>query len=48
MVHGSGLDEETAFGLIWEVCNPAWVPPWSEHDWRHHIITEVTRSPETR
>ncbi len=37
MVHGFGLDAETAFGLLWDRYNPRCQPPWSEKELRHKV-----------
>jgi hypothetical protein len=37
MVHGFGLDSETAFALLWDRYNPRCQPPWSEKELRHKV-----------
>ncbi|GJQ30455.1 MAG: hypothetical protein HBSAPP03_23390 [Phycisphaerae bacterium] len=37
MVHGFGLDAETAFGLLWDRYNPRCQPPWSEKELQHKV-----------
>lgn len=37
LVHGFGLDEETAFGLLLTEYNPRCQPPWSEGELRHKV-----------
>lgn len=37
MVHGFGLDPETAFNLLWTRYNPRCQPPWSEKELRHKV-----------
>jgi len=37
MVHGFGLDPETAFSLLWDRYNPRCEPPWSEKELRHKV-----------
>ncbi|HMN41160.1 MAG TPA: DUF3987 domain-containing protein [Phycisphaerales bacterium] len=37
MVHGFGLDPETAFGLLLDRYNPRCQPPWSEKELRHKV-----------
>jgi hypothetical protein len=43
MVHGFGLDPETAFGLLWERYNPRCQPPWSEKELRHKVSDAASK-----
>jgi len=43
MVHGFGLDPETAFGLLLNRFNPRCQPPWSEKELRHKVSDAVSR-----
>lgn len=47
MVHGFGLDPETAFGLLWDRYNPRCDPPWSEKELRHKV-TDAASKPHER
>jgi hypothetical protein len=43
MVHGFGLDPETAFRLLWERYNPRCIPPWTEKELRHKVSDAATK-----
>ncbi|MBX3408223.1 MAG: DUF3987 domain-containing protein, partial [Phycisphaeraceae bacterium] len=43
MVHGFGLDAETAFGLLWDRYNPRCQPPWSEKELRHKVSDAASK-----
>jgi hypothetical protein len=47
MVHGFGLDAETAFRLLWDRYNPRCEPPWSEKELRHKV-TDAAGKPHDR
>ncbi|HRQ74201.1 MAG TPA: DUF3987 domain-containing protein [Phycisphaerales bacterium] len=46
MVHGFGLDPETAFGLLWDRYNPRCDPPWSEKELRHKVNDAASKPHE--
>ncbi len=43
MVHGFGLDEETACGIMAQRYNPRCVPEWSERELRHKVSDAATK-----
>ncbi|MFO0083752.1 MAG: DUF3987 domain-containing protein [Phycisphaerales bacterium] len=43
MVHGFGLDPETAFGLLWDRYNPRCQPPWLEKELRHKVSDAASK-----
>ncbi len=43
MVHGFGLDPETALGLLLERYNPRCQPPWSEKELRHKVSDAASK-----
>jgi len=43
MVHGFGLDVETAFRLLWDRYNPRCQPPWSEKELRHKVTDAASK-----
>jgi len=43
MVHGFGLDPETAFQLLWDRYNPRCQPPWSEKELRHKVSDAASK-----
>ncbi|QOJ01029.1 MAG: DUF3987 domain-containing protein [Phycisphaeraceae bacterium] len=43
IVHGFGLDAETAFGLLWDRYNPRCQPPWSEKELRHKVCDAANK-----
>ena len=43
MVHGFGLDAETAFRLLAERYNPRCEPPWSEKELRHKVTDAAAK-----
>jgi len=47
MVHGFGLDAETAFQLLADRYNPRCEPPWSEKELRHKV-TDAANKPHDR
>jgi hypothetical protein len=47
MVHGFGLDPETAFSLLWDRYNSRCQPPWSEKELRHKV-SDATSKPHER
>ncbi len=46
MVHGFGLDPETALGLLLERYNPRCQPPWSEKELRHKVSDAASKPHE--
>jgi len=46
MVHGFGLDAETAFHLLADRFNPRCQPPWSEKELRHKVEDAATKPHE--
>jgi hypothetical protein len=43
MVHGFGLDPETALGLLLDRYNPRCQPPWTEKELRHKVSDAANR-----
>lgn len=43
MVHGFGLDAETAFGLLRDRYNPRCQPPWTEKELRHKVSDAASK-----
>ncbi|GJQ28384.1 MAG: hypothetical protein HBSAPP03_02680 [Phycisphaerae bacterium] len=43
MVHGFGLDPETALGLLLDRYNPRCEPPWSEKELRHKVSDAASK-----
>ena len=43
MVHGFGLDPETAFSLLWDRYNPRCQPPWLEKELRHKVSDAASK-----
>ena len=43
MVHGFGLDAETALGLLLNQYNPRCQPPWSEKELRHKVSDAASK-----